>query len=102
MTEAEFLQKFEAEIRSVGPVVKGSLSKFNRKCGKPGCRKCASGIGHPSWQLGYYVNGRHTTCHVGPSQLEKVRHAIENYHKLEKVLARFGVEYIKFLKGQKG
>lgn len=101
MTESEFFQRCLDEIREIGPVVKGTLSTFNRKCGKLGCRKCASGAGHPSWILGYYANGRHTTCHVGPSQLEQVRKGIENYRKLEEALTRFGLEYIKLLKGVK-
>ena len=100
MTEKEYFEKCLEEIRGIGPVVKGSLACYQRRCGKPGCRKCASGEGHKTWLLSYYDNGRHTTCHVGPSQLEKVRAALENYKELEGALTRFGIGYIKMLKGK--
>lgn len=99
MTRKEFFQHYLKEIRSIGPVVKGSLAQYNRRCGKPGCRKCQSGEGHPSWILGYYADGRHTTCHVSPSHVGEVKAAIDNYRRLEETLARLGVEYVKMLKG---
>jgi len=102
MTEREqaFFDEWIEQVRSLGPVVRGSLCMYRRNCGKPACRKCASGQGHPTWQLSYYSGRRHTTCHVGPGQLENVRAVIEGWRGLERLLNECGAKYIKMLKGK--
>ena len=100
MNEEELLEKWVAEVRKIGPVIRGFVSPFKRKCGKKGCRKCASGEGHPSWQLTFYLNGKHSSRHIGDSQLAKVKSAIENGKRLAQLSVEFGLEYLKFLKNK--
>ena len=71
--EKRFIDEWLEKVRELSPAIRGSLTQFCRKCGRKGCRKCASGDGHPTWQLSYYSEGRHRNCHVGPGQLETVR-----------------------------
>lgn len=102
MTEKEqiFFDEWIKHVHDLGPVVRGSLSMYQRNCGKKSCKKCASGEGHATWQLSYYSQRKHMTCHVGPGQLEQVKVAIENGKKLEHLLSEYGVKYIKMLKGK--
>jgi len=99
--EKQFHKEWVAEVKALGPAIKGSLTQFKRKCGKTGCKKCASGEGHLTWQLSYYSEGVHKNCHVGPGQLEAVRKALENGKILEKIMSNNGFKLVKLLKGKK-
>ncbi len=101
MDEHELLEKYLEELREIGLAGKGSIREFRRNCGKAGCKKCASGERHLSHQMTYYQDGRQHSRFVGPTQLEAMRLAIANGRKVEKLLVRFGLEYLDLLKGIK-
>jgi len=98
--ERQFHEEWVAEVEALGPAIKGSLTQFRRRCGKRGCKKCASGEGHLTWQLSYYVEGIHKNCHVGPGQLEAVRRALANGKALEQAMSANGFKLVKLLKGK--
>ena len=98
--EKRFRDEWLEKVRELSPAIRGSLTQFRRKCGRKGCRKCASGEGHPTWQLSYYSEGRHRNCHVGPGQLEAVRRALENGRRLEQLMSANGFRLVKLLKGK--
>ena len=90
-----------AEVKALAPAIKGVLTQFKRKCGKPGCKKCASGEGYLIWQLSYYSGGVHKNCHVGHGQLEAVKKVIENGKILQQIMSANGFKLVKLRRRKK-
>jgi hypothetical protein len=100
MGEKELAGDFLSAVKGLGPVAKGSLCQFRRKCGKASCKKCSSGEGHLSYKLTFVRDGASCTRFVGPSQVEAMRQAIGNGRKLERLILDFGLDYLKHLKNR--
>lgn len=98
MTEKELMKKWLAEVKKIGFAAKGSIRQYKRNCGSENCRKCASGEGHPTHQMTYYLDGKQHSKYIGPTQLEQIRQAISNGRKLEDLMVSFGLEYLDMLK----
>ena len=45
--------------------LRGSVVLMKRACGRPHCRRCASGKRHPTWVLTYSQAGKTQTVYVG-------------------------------------
>lgn len=101
MNKNELLENFFDQVKQLGPVAKGSLCAFRRKCGKTSCKKCSSGEGHPSFKLTFVQDGSSHTRFVGPTQVEAMRKAIANGRKLEQLILEFGLDYLKQMKSNK-
>jgi hypothetical protein len=69
-------------LASLGSFVRGSVVLMKRRCTYPGCRKCASGQGHPTWVLTVSRNGKTHTVYLGPQRRVEAQHLVENYRKL--------------------
>lgn len=62
-----------------GPlVVRGTLTTFRRRCGKPSCW-CANGAGHESPALTYTQAGRTKTLTLRASEVAEVAAALARY-----------------------
>ena len=96
--ERELLEKWLEAVKLLGPVAKGSIREYKRRCGLKGCKRCARGEGHPTKQLTYYQEGKQKSAFVGPGQFEAFSLAIANGRKLEAMAVEFGLEYLKLLK----
>ena len=59
-------------------MLKGTVTKVQRMCGKPGC-KCTKGEKHVCYQLSASVEGRTRTRNVPRKHLETVRQLTEHY-----------------------
>ena len=59
-------------------MLRGTLTTFRRRCGKPNCR-CANGEAHESPALTYTESGRTKTMTLAPDEVEEVAAAIERY-----------------------
>lgn len=59
-------------------VLKGTLTTFKRRCGKPTCR-CATGEPHASPALTFYEDGRTRTLTLRPGEVEEVAAAVARY-----------------------
>jgi hypothetical protein len=59
-------------------VLRGVLTTFRRRCGKPTCR-CATGEAHESPALTYTVDGRTKTMTLTGVDLDVVRAALARY-----------------------
>ncbi len=59
-------------------LVRGTLSTFRRRCGKPGCR-CVTGDLHESPALTYWQDGRTKTLTLRPDEVAAVEHALGRY-----------------------
>jgi hypothetical protein len=59
-------------------VLKGTLTTFRRRCGKPSCR-CATGEPHTSPALTFYEDGRTRTVTLRPEEVDEVAAAVARY-----------------------
>ena len=66
-------------------MVRGSIVKLRRKCGKPNCR-CVDGDLHETWVLSTSVTGRTRMVSVPESLLGDVRQAVANYRQARRAL----------------
>ena len=60
--ETAFAKKAEA----LWPCAKGSLTWVRNKCRRPGCKRCASGEGHPALLYTFRKDGRQRAMSVRP------------------------------------
>lgn len=63
-----------------GLMVRGSLLRLRRKCGKSNCR-CAEGELHASWVLSYSLKGRTRMLLIPEAELTGVRKALARYRQ---------------------
>lgn len=64
--------------RSRPLVLRGTLTTFRRRCGKPACR-CASGDPHESPALTFTEEGRTKTITLSPAEVREVAAAVARY-----------------------
>ena len=64
--------------RSRPQMLRGTLTTFRRRCGKPTCR-CADGDPHESPALVYTVQGRNKTMTLSAEDVAEVAAAIARY-----------------------
>ena len=62
------------------PLLRGALTTFRRRCGKPSCR-CAVGEPHESPALTCTEGGRTKTMTLSSSELAEVAAAVERYQR---------------------
>jgi hypothetical protein len=64
--------------RSRPLVLRGTLTTFRRRCGKPSCR-CATGAPHESPALTFTEAGRTKTLTLSAGEVEEVEAALARY-----------------------
>jgi hypothetical protein len=64
--------------RSRPLVLRGTLTTFRRRCGKPTCR-CATGDAHESPALTFTESGRTRTITLSQAEVAEVAAALERY-----------------------
>lgn len=69
-----------------GEVLAASLSKTQKKCGKPNC-KCALGEKHVVYQLSWTKDGRRRSAHIRPGDLLRLKDAVDRYRRLRQCRA---------------
>lgn len=69
------------------PVLRGSLIRLRRKCGKPNCH-CAHGQPHSSPALSYSLRGQTKLLTLPPALVPKVRAALQRYQQGARRLER--------------
>jgi hypothetical protein len=100
MIKPEAQRKWLKESAGLWPVAKGSVREYKQKCKKAGCKRCASGEGHPVWQMTYYENGRQRSKHVPRWMIDDLKKALENGRRLEELLVQAGLGFIEEAKGK--
>ena len=63
-------------------VLRGTLTTFRRRCGKPSCR-CATGEPHESPALTYTEGGRTKTMTLTPGEVAEVKAALARYQQAQ-------------------
>ena len=81
-------------------VLRGTLTTFRRRCGKPSCR-CASGEPHESPALTYTEGGRTKTLTLSPGEVAEVKAALARYRRAHAELERAAREGIVALRGRR-
>lgn len=66
--------------RETGSVLRGRLTTFRRRCGKPSCR-CVDGPPHESPALTYTEAGRTKTVTLTGDQVPEVQAALARYER---------------------
>ncbi len=61
-------------------LVRGALTTFRRRCGKPSCR-CAAGEPHESPALTWTEDGRSKTLTLSAAEAAEVAAALERYQR---------------------
>jgi hypothetical protein len=88
-------EKWLSEAIGSCPIAKGSLTEVRKTCGRPGCRRCASGEKHPAWLFMYRLDGKACSMHVPKELVPLVASAIENGRCLERQLVESGIALIR-------
>ena len=81
-------------------VLRGTLTTFRRRCGKPGCR-CATGEPHESPALTYTDEGRTKTLTLSPAEVAEVTAALARYEQAHAELERAAHEGIATLRDRR-
>jgi hypothetical protein len=93
--EAQAKEKWQTEIGALWPAGKGSLAKVYKPCIRKNCPACARGDKHPAWLLSFTSQGRRKVMYVPLALVPKIRRAIQNGRKIEKLLCPIAPELIK-------
>jgi len=82
------INQLKSQLRALGPMRPGSLSRQYNVCGKPGCR-CKDSKNPrrhgPYYQLNYVYGGKKTSEFVRPQNLKTVRIQLANYKRLRQL-----------------
>jgi hypothetical protein len=82
------INRLKAQLRKIGPMRPGSLSRQYNVCGKPGCRckdpKNPRRHG-PYYQLNYVYDGKKTSEFVRPQNLKRVRAQLANFKRFRRL-----------------
>lgn len=69
-------------------LLKGSLIKFRRKCGKPNCHCTLKGEMHETWALSFKQTGRTRLVLLPQEEACRVRQAIARYRAAQRTLSQ--------------
>ena len=86
-------------IRSHG-LLRGSLVKMSRVCGKPGCR-CAKGHKHVSLYLSHYEKGKQRLIYVPKAWEDRVRSWVATHRRVRALLDEIAHDCVRRLKERK-
>jgi hypothetical protein len=86
------IARIKGQLVKLGPLHPGSLSRQYNVCGKPGCR--CKDPKHPRrhgpyYKISYVFQGRFTSRHASPGELQAVRAELANYKRLRKLVAEW-------------
>ncbi len=87
--------------RSEGSLLRGTLTTFRRRCGKPTCR-CATGGSHESPALTYTEGGRTRTVTLADAEVAEVSAALARFTEARAELERAADAGIAALRARRG
>jgi hypothetical protein len=88
-------QKWQNQIASLWPAIKGSLAKVYKPCIRKNCPACQRGDRHPAWLLSLSSQRRRKTMYVPQAMVSTLRKAIQNGRRIERLLQRTGPELLR-------
>ncbi|MBK5249400.1 MAG: hypothetical protein JJE50_08170 [Actinomycetales bacterium] len=87
--------------RPEGSLLRGTLTTFRRRCGKPTCH-CAGGEPHESPALAYTEAGRTKTLTLAEAEVAEVGAALARFAEARAELERAGDAGIAALRSRRG
>jgi hypothetical protein len=81
-------KKHKRDATSETELLKGSLIKFRRKCGKPNCHCALKGELHEAWALSFKQAGRTRLVLLPQEEVDRVRQAIAHYRAARRTLSQ--------------
>lgn len=87
--------------RSEGSMLRGTLTTFRRRCGKPTCR-CATGEPHESPALAYTEGGRTKTLTLAEAEVAQVSAGLARFEAARAELERAADAGIAALRARRG
>lgn len=87
--------------RGEGAFLRGTLTTFRRRCGKPSCH-CATGDPHESRALAYTEGGRTKTLTLADAEVAEVAAGLARFEKARAELERAADAGIAALRARRG
>ncbi len=87
--------------RSEGSLLRGTLTTFRRRCGKPSCH-CATGEPHESPALAYTEGGRTKTLTLTEAEVAEVAAALARFRDASATLEKVADAGIAALRARRG
>lgn len=87
--------------RPEGSLLRGTLTTFRRRCGKPTCR-CATGVPHESPALTYTEGGRTKTVTLADAEVAEVSAALARFADARAELERAADAGLAALRARRG
>lgn len=88
------------KLRRWWPALKGSLALVYKPCIRPNCPTCARGDRHPNYLLTFTQKGRRRSLYVPKAMVPKLRRALNNGRRIERLLYEMGPLLLKQYRAQ--
>ena len=85
--KVEHERHVEAVLAEKGPLIRGTVARRRRKCGRPGCH-CNRGELHESKHLSVAVGGRTRTVHLPEADIARVDVGARRYRRFRRARAQ--------------
>lgn len=99
--DAALQKEFAAQLPTLWPPLKGSLSEIRKPCIRPQCPACTRGDKHPAFLWTFTEQGRRRCLYVPPELVPRLRQALENGRRLEVRLAALGPAWLRAWRQQR-
>jgi hypothetical protein len=93
--------QFLAELATLWPALKGSLTGVTKPCIRPNCPVCAKGDKHPAFLWTFREAGRRRCLYVPAPLVPLVRQGLENGRRLEARLTALGPAWLRAWRQQR-
>jgi hypothetical protein len=94
-------QRFLDQLADLWPVLKGSIAEVRKPCIRPHCPACARGDKHPAFILSFSDQGRRRCMYVPPELVPRLRQALVNGRRLERLLYQLGPAFLMHYRQQR-
>ena len=98
---ADVRRWFQNEVKSLEPVLLGSLSFRRTRCMRTNCPACASGEQHPSYVLYGRLKKRRFAVYVPEELVPEVRRCLDHGRALQELLYQAAPRYVQALKRER-
>jgi hypothetical protein len=85
------------KLAAIGPIVRGSIVQYSRRCGKPNCH-CASGKRHVSTFLVLRIGNKNKNIYLQKNIQKLAKDWSDNYKKFSELTEQLSNTNIQILK----
>jgi len=76
-------QKFVQELGRLGDIMRGSMVMLKRPCLNPHCKRCKSGLKHPTVYYSVNIKGKTKLIYFPKAVQGAAKNMVNNYHTLK-------------------